>query len=55
MVLFRVLTEGSTAGGGDLSPYSGGMEELHRFKTFREELIEMLRLAEVEFDPQYLD
>jgi hypothetical protein len=35
--------------------YIANQEEHHRKKTFREELVEMLRLAEVEFDEQYLD
>jgi REP element-mobilizing transposase RayT len=35
--------------------YIGNQAEHHRVKPFREELIEMLRLAEVEFEERFLD
>ena len=35
--------------------YIAGQAEHHRGKSFRTELIEMLRRAEVEFDEQYLE
>ena len=35
--------------------YIATQEEHHRVKSFREELMEMLRKAGVEYDPKYLD
>lgn len=35
--------------------YIANQEEHHRVKSFREELIEMLKRAGVEYDPKYLD
>ena len=35
--------------------YITNQEEHHRMKTFREELVEMLEKAGVEYDPRYLD
>jgi putative transposase len=35
--------------------YIANQEEHHRTKTFREELIEMLEKAGIEYDPKYLD
>jgi REP element-mobilizing transposase RayT len=35
--------------------YIAGQEEHHRTKSFREELIEMLERAGIEYDPGYLD
>ena len=35
--------------------YIANQEEHHRVKSFREELIEMLNKAEIEYDPEYLD
>jgi len=35
--------------------YIANQEEHHRVKSFREELIEMLNKAEIEYDPKYLD
>ncbi len=35
--------------------YIANQEEHHRQRTFREELIEMLEKAGVEYDPKYLD
>ena len=35
--------------------YISNQEEHHRTKTFREELIELLNKAGVEYDPKYLD
>jgi putative transposase len=38
-----------------VSRYIANQEEHHRVKSYREELIEMLTRAGVEFDPRYLD
>src|SRR4029079_2991155 len=35
--------------------YIANQEEHHRAKSYREELIEMLAIAEVEYDPRFLD
>jgi REP element-mobilizing transposase RayT len=35
--------------------YIANQEEHHRMKPFREELLEMLKKAGIEFDPKYLD
>jgi REP element-mobilizing transposase RayT len=35
--------------------YIANQEEHHRVKSFRDELMEMLNKAEIEYDPQYLD
>jgi putative transposase len=35
--------------------YIANQAKHHRQKSFREELIELLKKAEIEFDPQYLD
>jgi len=35
--------------------YIAHQEEHHNGKTYREELIEMLQLAQVDYDPRYLD
>ena len=35
--------------------YIAHQEEHHRVRNYREELVDMLRRAEIEFDPQYLD
>ena len=35
--------------------YIADQEEHHRAKSFREELVEMLHKAGVEYDPKYLD
>ena len=35
--------------------YIANQEEHHRTKSFREELVEMLNKAGIEYDPQYLD
>jgi len=35
--------------------YIAKQEEHHRVKTFREEVVEMLNKAGIEYDPQYLD
>jgi putative transposase len=35
--------------------YIANQARHHRKKSFREELVELLELAEVEYDPQYLD
>ena len=35
--------------------YIAGQAEHHRTKPFREELVELLHLAEIEFDERFLD
>jgi len=40
---------------GSVNHYIGNQAEHHRIKPFREELIEMLRRAEVEFEERFLD
>jgi hypothetical protein len=45
----------SVAKRGAAVHYISNQAEHHRVKPFREELIEMLRLAEIEFDEKYLD
>ena len=35
--------------------YIANQEEHHRVKSFREELVEMLAKAGIEYDPKYLD
>jgi REP element-mobilizing transposase RayT len=35
--------------------YIAGQEEHHRVRTFREELVELLERAGVEYEPKYLD
>jgi len=35
--------------------YIANQEEHHRVKSFREELVEMLSKAGVEYDPKYLE
>ena len=35
--------------------YIANQEEHHRVKSFREEVVEMLNKAGIEYDPQYLD
>ena len=35
--------------------YIANQEEHHRRRTFREELVEMLAKAEIEYDPRFLD
>ncbi len=39
---------------GGVQSYISNQEEHHRSKGFREELVEMLNLAKVEFDEKYL-
>ena len=39
----------------DVKRYIANQKEHHRRKSFREELVEMLERAGVEFDPRYLD
>jgi putative transposase len=38
-----------------IQTYISNQAEHHRRKTFREELVEMLERAGIEYDPQYLD
>lgn len=39
----------------EVKSYIANQEQHHRKKSFREELTEMLKLAEIEYDPKYLD
>ena len=45
----------SHPGGMPVLTYIDSQEEHHRVKSFREELIEMLDKAGIEYDPKYLD
>jgi len=40
---------------GNVQAYIANQADHHRIKTFREELVEFLKRAGVEYDPQYLD
>jgi REP element-mobilizing transposase RayT len=51
---YAAFTVSATAR-ADVKRYIANQEEHHRTKTFREELIEMLQRAGVEYDPKYLD
>jgi REP-associated tyrosine transposase len=51
---YAAFTESPTARAG-VKNYIAHQVEHHRGKTFREELIEMLAKAGVEYDPKYLD
>jgi len=48
---FTVSASARTA----VQSYIANQEEHHHKKTFREELVEMLKKAGVEYDPRYLD
>ncbi len=48
------FTVSATSGEG-VRQYIHHQEEHHRVKSFREELVEMLDKAGVEYDPKYLD
>ena len=39
----------------DVRRYIAGQEEHHRSRSFREELVDLLRLAGIDYDPRYLD
>jgi putative transposase len=51
---YAAFTVSPTARGA-VKQYIANQEEHHRVRPYRDELIEMLRLAEVEFDEKYLD
>jgi REP element-mobilizing transposase RayT len=51
---YAAFTVGATALSG-VKKYIQGQEEHHRVKTFREELVEFLEKAGIEYDPKYLD
>ncbi|MCW5550888.1 MAG: IS200/IS605 family transposase [Verrucomicrobiae bacterium] len=51
---YAAFTVSATAREG-VKRYIANQEEHHRVKSFREELIEMLNKAGVEYDPKYLD
>ncbi len=40
---------------GPIREYIANQEEHHRVRTYREELVEMLNKAGIEYDPMYLD
>lgn len=45
----------SPSGRAAVKTYIANQEEHHRTRSSREELLEMLRLAEVEYDPRYCE
>jgi len=51
---YAAFTVSATARDG-VRHYIANQEEHHRAKSFREELIEMLEKAGIEYDPKYLD
>ena len=51
---YAAFTVSATALGA-VRHYITNQEEHHRVKSFREELIEMLHKAAIEYDPKYLD
>lgn len=51
---YAAFTVGAPAR-GEVRKYIANQENHHRTKTFREELIEMLERAGVEYDPKYLE
>jgi REP element-mobilizing transposase RayT len=51
---YAAFTVGSTARSG-VQGYIANQEEHHRVKSFREEWIELLEKAGIEYDPRYLD
>lgn len=51
---YAAFTVSATAREG-VKLYIANQEEHHRVKSFREELIEMLNKAGIEYDPKYLD
>jgi REP-associated tyrosine transposase len=51
---YSAFTVSATARPG-VKNYIAQQEKHHRAKSYREELIEMLARAEVEYDPRYLD
>ena len=51
---YAAFTVSATAR-NSVNAYIASLEEHHRIKSFREELIEMLERAGIEYDPKYLD
>lgn len=51
---YAAFTVGATARDG-VRKYIAKQEEHHRAKSFREEFVEMLEMAGVEYDPKYLE
>jgi putative transposase len=51
---YSAFTVSATARSG-VKTYIANQEEHHRTKSFREELIEMLKRAGVDYDPQFLE
>ena len=51
---YAAFTVSATARDG-VKHYIANQEEHHRLRSFREEVVEMLQKAGVEYDPRYLD
>ena len=51
---YGIFTVGATAR-PNVKVYIAKQREHHRVKSYRDELIEMLERAAVEYDPKYLD
>ena len=51
---YAAFTVSATARDG-VKGYIANQEQHHRKKTFREELVELLTKAEIEYDPRFLD
>ena len=51
---YAAFTVSSTARDG-VKRYIANQEQHHRKKSFREELVELLAKAEIEYDPRFLD
>jgi REP element-mobilizing transposase RayT len=52
---YAAFTVSPPARRGQVESYIVNQEEHHRKKTYREEIVEFLQLAGVEYDPRYLD
>lgn len=51
---YAAFTVGASGRDG-VRKYIANQEEHHRVRSFREEIIEMLKMAGVEYEPKYLD
>ena len=51
---YGAFTDSSTAREG-VQAYIANQEQHHRARSFREELIEMLNRAGIEYDPKHVD
>ena len=45
----------SPSGRSEVTDYIRNQAEHHRKKTFREEFLRILKLAEIDFEPKYID